>query len=132
MLAIVNEPFSPGEPGYLRQLDAEAKMYADLGMRVERNVTAAKCAQLVARIQPRVLCFAGHGDIVLGGNYTLAFVTEGGRGLEAITPQSLAEILGTHALYLFLANGCNTRALAEAAIPQTTITEHNFLANFMF
>ena len=77
---------------------------------------------VLAERKPDVLVYSGHGDVPLGGRCTLAFVQEGGAGLEAVTPDALAHAVGAQSvqrggrLRVLLLNGCCTEALGKAAV----------------
>ena len=117
-LASVPPPAAPGGAAR-RALTPEVAaevVHQKLGAQVQLNVTAAAFAEHIRQHDPEILVFSGHGDVPLGQQNTLAFVHESGSGLEVVTPDSLAEVIGAHQPRLLFLNGCATEALGKRAL----------------
>jgi hypothetical protein len=77
-----------------------------------------------ALVDRHTWCFAGHGDVVLGGELVPAFVSEDGQ-LQSVAITPLAEVVRRHVtagkLQLVLFTGCCTLQLAKALQEQACV-----------
>ena len=97
---ITAEAQNGAPPIFLANVDAEAAaIQATFGgaakAEVQRNISVANLGQLLTG--RKIWCFPGHGDAMLQGEPTLAFVGAGG-GIEVVSINTLVDIVRPHVL----------------------------------